>query len=492
MTQTPILILAGGRGARLGPLTCQRAKPAVPFGGRYRIVDFVLSNVLNSGYRRVYVLTQFMASSLIRHLNLNWQLSGMGEFIEVAPPQMRRGESWYQGTGDAVLQNLHLVDKDQAEHVGVFAGDHVCTFAIDLMEQFHKHSLSDLTVAAMPVPREQAHRFGVLQVDAQGRIVGFEEKPARPATIPGQPDECLISMGNYLFRYGVLKRALQEDALDSASGHDFGADIIPRLVREGYRVHAYDFTENQVPGASASAKPYWRDVGTIDGYFQSNMDLRAPLPPIDVYNHRWRIRTAVHHYPPARFVRHGAGPASLVEDSLVCEGSIVSSAVVRHSIVGYDCFVHAGAVVHQALVMSGCDVGAGARIRRAVLDKNCSLDPGAEIGFDAERDRERFPFTSPAGLIVIPKGTHVPRQGPIQLAPDVGALLAADPATRAALEACATAQPQRTSHHSVGPRYRRFGPEPGRRLFRKSACNSTATGFNPPASRPRRCRTSPG
>lgn len=461
MDCAPVMVMAGGRGARLGPLACHRAKPAMPIAGRYRLIDFVLSNLLNSGYRRIYLLTQFMASSLIRHMSHGWRMSGPDEFIEVVPAQMRSGESWYQGTADSVYQNLHLVERSAAENIAVFGSDHIYTFAVDQMEEAHRALDADLTVAAFPVPRAEAHRFGVIQVDDRGRITGFQEKPAAPTPVPGQPDTCLVSMGNYVFRTPVLQEALRTDALDDASAHDFGRDIIPRLIREGAGVFAYDFRQNRIPGAPPGALPYWRDVGTIDSYFDANMDIRSPVPPIDLYNNEWRIRTAQRHYPPARFVRHGGdGPAADVIDSMVCEGSIVASATLEQAVVGYDCRVHAGASIEDSVILSGCEVGSGAHLRRVLMDKDCSIEPGVRIGHDPAADRERFPFVSERGVVVLPKGTRVPRVGPIQLAADLARMLCNDPATRERMDlfegSYSVDEPGRGGRRSLGARCRRL------------------------------------
>ena len=424
------MIMAGGKGSRLGPITCHRAKPAVPFGGRYRIIDFVLSNFVNSGHRRIYVLTQYMASSLIKHLNRNWHLSGMREYIEVVPAQMRTGAHWYLGTADAVYQNLNLIRDSQVDHVAVFGGDHIYKLAADQMEDHHEESGADLTIAAYPVPRSEAHQFGVIQIDETGRVVGFQEKPSDPTPIPGRPDTCLVSMGNYFFRSGVLQDALIDDARDPSSAHDFGKNVIPALLNAGKHIRIYDFATNRVPGEPADAVPYWRDVGTIDSYFDANMELRSPLPSINLYNRRWRIRTAQRDYPPARFARHESFPACDVVNSLVCEGTIVHGAAILESVVGYDCVVHAGAKVDSTLMLSGCFIGEGAQVRRAFLDKNCRIDPGAQVGLDTAADRLRFPFVTDSGIVVLPKGSRVPVHGPIELASDIAELLCSDPATK--------------------------------------------------------------
>ena len=431
---TIVMIMAGGKGSRLAPLTSHRAKPAVPFAGRYRIIDFVLSNFVNSGYRRIYVLSQYMASSMIHHLSRTWRLSGIDEFVETVPAQMRRGEHWYLGTADSIYQNLNLVTDSRARHVAVFGGDHIYKFDVSAMDHLHRETAADLTVAAMPVPRAEASRFGVIEVDEDGCMVGFEEKPADPKPIPGQPDRSLVSMGNYFFRTDVLEEALVEDARRRGSRRDFGKDVIPRLLESGHKIMVYDFGANQVPGELDQAEPYWRDVGTIDSYVAATMDVRSRLPILNLYNRDWRIRTAQRDFPPARFVHDAEGRSANLIDSLICEGCIISNATVINSLVSYDCFVHADSHIEHSILFAGANIGAGARLRNVLADKNCSVDPGAALGFDEVADRARFPFVSEGGVIVLPKGTHVPARGPIRIARDIAALLRQDPATRDAME----------------------------------------------------------
>ena len=453
------MIMAGGKGSRLGPLTIHRSKPGVPFAGRYRIVDFVLSNVINSGYRKIYVLTQYMSSSLIKHLSRNWRLSGFGEYIEVVPAQMRLGEFWYRGTADAVYQNLNLVRDARAEHVAVFGGDHVYMMDIDQMETQHRDLQSDLTVAAFPVPVGEASGFGIIETDDRGRIVGFIEKPKNPPEMPGRPGWSLVSMGNYIFRRDVLEHVLVDDGGKPASRHDFGRDIIPKLVAEGARVHVYDFAQNRIPGEPEGHAPYWRDVGTIDSYFISNMELRARLPALDLYNRQWRIRSAQRDYPPARFVRaHADASPAAIDDSLICEGSIVASASLREVVLSYDCFVHRGARVEDSVILSGCDIGAGARLRRVLLDKNCKIEPGCVIGDDPKLDRERFPFVTESGIVVVPKGTVVPAKGPIVLANDIAELMGNEPELLAQLRpgTFVVSGQGRHSYESAGPRFKKY------------------------------------
>lgn len=462
---TAVMIMAGGKGSRLGPLTCHRSKPAVPFGGRYRIIDFVLSNFVNSGYRRIYMLTQYMASSLIKHLNRNWRVAGFGEFIEVVPAQMRMGEFWYRGTADAVYQNLNLLRDARAEHTAIFGGDHIYKLDIAQMEEAHRDLGADLTVAAFPVPRSEAHEFGIIAVDESGRIVDFVEKPKNPPTMPGDPEMSLVSMGNYFFRTKSLADALIADADDPDSQHDFGRNVIPSLLRKGASVYTYDFGKNHIAGEPENAKPYWRDVGTIDSYFRANMDLRSRLPALNAYNRSWRIRTAQRDFPPARFVVHGDdGPGCSIRDSLICEGSIISGATLEEVLIGYDCYVHTGTRISDSVILSGCDIGAGARLKKVLCDKNCKFEPGVVIGEDPAADRARFPFITESGIVVVPKGTYVPAQGPIQLVHDIEFLLRNDPSMHKTLQAFkgqyTTSDGERHSFDSAGPRYRRFGPQP--------------------------------
>ena len=455
MPRSLVMIMAGGKGSRLGPLTCHRAKPATPFGGRYRIIDFVLSNFVNSGYQRIYVLTQYMASSLIRHLNRTWHISGYDAFIQISPAQMRHGEHWYRGTADSIYQNLNLIRDDLAEHVAVFGGDHIYKCAVDQMETFHMDVGADLTIAAFPVPKEEAHHFGVMQVDDSGRVVGFEEKPANPKTIPGQPDTCLISMGNYFFKAAVLEEALEADACDPDSKHDFGKNVIPRLLREGAHIQAYDFRDNHVPGDPPDLEPYWRDVGTIDSYFRASMELRHPLPLLNMYNRKWRVRTAQRHHPPARFMPGHRGKQVDLNDCMVCEGSVVEGARLHHSLISYDTVIRSGAELDQTLLMNGCHVGESVKLKNVLADKNCMFGAGVTMGYDLEADRRRFPFITEQGIIVLPKGTFVPAEGPIEFPGDLADLIFNDSSTKGPIDTVevrpVAASHSRYSGRSSGP-----------------------------------------
>lgn len=457
------MIMAGGKGSRLAPLTCHRAKPAVPIGGRYRIIDFVLSNFVNSGYRRVYVLTQYMATSLIRHMGRTWHGSGPNSSsIEVVPAQMRIGENWYRGTADSVFQNLNLIADHQARNVAVFGGDHVYIMDIRPMEAQHDATDADLTIAAYPVPTVEASRFGVIQVDAKGRVVGFEEKPENPREIPGRPGWSLVSMGNYFFRAETLVEQLNAGA-DTLGGHDFGKHVIPTMLANGFSIYVYDFSTNCVPRAPENA-PYWRDVGEIDSYFDVNMDMRMSVPPIDMYNRAWPIRSAQRNYPPARLLAHNGRGVDVI-DSLICEGAIVTEARLQRVVLGYDSIIHRGSDIEDSVVLNGCNIGARCRLRRVLLDKNVSIEPGTEIGFDLASDRVRFPFISESGVVVFPKGTHVPRHGPIELAADMATAIAHDPALEQIVAEqqgnWVVASRGRHSFESVGPRFRRYMDMPG-------------------------------
>lgn len=463
MNDTLCMVMAGGRGARLGPLTCHRAKPAAPFGGRYRIIDFVLSNFLNSGYRKIYVLTQYKSSSLIKHLSRNWHLGGTcRDFLEVAPAQMRLGEHWYRGTADAVFQNLNLIHDERSQHVAIFSGDHIYKFAIDQMERAHREMDADLTIATFPVPVADAHRFGVLSVNQQRQVTAFQEKPKEnPLTLADNSTHSLVSMGNYFFKTDVLVDALHQLNAGGDARFDFGRDVIPLLLSSGAKVCAYDFSQNLIPGEPKEARAYWRDVGTLDSYFDAHMDLRSNVPSLNMYNRSWRIHSAQRDYPPARFVRDPDRPSGQVVDSLICEGSIISGAHLDRSLIGYDCFIHGGARLTEVVTMSGCNIGLDAQLYRVLLDKNCSIAAGAQIGSDPAQDRGRFPFITPNGVVVLPKGTHVPARGPLELAQDVAELLLSETFTREALEAlsepCVISRGRfRHSYTSAGPRYSQY------------------------------------
>ncbi len=392
------LILAGGKGSRLEPLTRERSKPAVPFGGRYRIIDFVLSNFVNSRVLSLYVLVQYMSQSLIEHLRVAWQTSGLvpDHFIAVVPPQMRIGEVWFRGSADAVLQNLNLIDDFDPDLVAVFGADHVYRMDVNQMVRFHRENDADVTVAARPVPLSEASSFGNLAVDATGRVVDFVEKPTAPRAMPGNPRQALVSMGNYLFSRRVLVAALLADARQNTE-HDFGRTIIPALVPTA-RVFAYDFQSNIVPGIKPYEEPgYWRDVGELDAYWRAHMDLLGETPAFDLDNRRWPIHAGRYDGPPARIIRGD------FENSQVGEGALVVRATIRNSILGRGVWVNEGAVIEDSIVMDFTSVGKGAHLRRAIVDRYNIIPAGLQLGLDPDADRERY-RVDPSGLVVVPRG----------------------------------------------------------------------------------------
>ncbi len=402
------VIMAGGEGRRLYPLTAERAKPAVPFAGKYRIIDFVLSNFINSGIYGVYVLTQFKSQSLVEHLQEGWQFGGIlsDHFVIPVPAQMRRGCVWYRGTADAVYQNLHLIRRADPECVAVFAADHVYRMHIGQMVEFHKAKRADITVAARPVPLAEAGDFGVLTVNQDGRIVGFAEKVRNPRAIPGQPDLALASMGNYLFHPDVLMEAL-EGAISRGAAHDFARDIIPALMAD-HRVYAYDFRQNRIPGVVAGGDPaYWRDVGTIEAYFDAHMEILGERPPLNLRNHHWPIRTATYSEPPATIL---CGDGAGVEDSLIAEGCAVMGGEIRRAILGRNVLVHRDSLIEEAVINDRAEIGEGARVRRAILDKGAVVPPRARIGYDREADRKCY-HVSESGITVVPRAPFHPPQG---------------------------------------------------------------------------------
>ena len=397
------IVMAGGRGERLYPLTRDRAKPAVPFAGKYRIIDFVLSNLVNSGIYSIYVLTQFMSQSLVEHLQEGWQLTGvLGEhFVTPVPAQMRTGQEWYRGTADAVHQNLHLIRRAKPRFVAIFGADHIYKMNIRQMLDYHKENKASVTVAAIPVRTESAGQFGVLQIDDDLRILGFEEKPPQPKAIPGEPEWTLISMGNYIFDTKLLLETLADDASRPESSHDFGRDILPRLVREGRLVYAYDFRKNHVPSAVKGEEPsYWRDVGTIEAYYEANMDIKAVDPSLNLYNRSWPIRTVTYSDAPAKFVFDDEERRGMALNSVVSEGAIISGSLVRDSVVSPNVRIHSFCLIEESIVMNQVEIGRGCRIRRAIIDKNVAIPAGTEIGYSVEEDRRRY-FVSDGGIVVV-------------------------------------------------------------------------------------------
>ncbi len=396
------IILAGGKGTRLYPLTKERAKPAVPFGGKYRIVDFVLSNFINSGIYSIYVLTQFRSQSLLQHLSEGWQTGGIlkNQFIIPVPAQMRAGETWYQGTADAIYQNVNLVEQAEPDVVAIFGADHIYRMNIGHMIAAHESLGADCTVAAIPVHTKHAYEFGVIEVAPDNRIVAFHEKNPDAPTIPGNPEQVYASMGNYLFATRTLLKALHEDAADTESSHDFGRDILPRLVARKQPIYAYDYQTNKIPGEPPENTPYWRDVGTIEAYWEANMDVRSVKPCLNLYNRQWPLRTSSYPDPPAKFTFDDEDRRGEAIDSIVSGGCILSGGRVRNSVLGRGVRVHAGALVEDSVILDNCDIGRRSRLRRAVLDKNVRVPPDSTIGYDLEQDKRLYHVTE-TGIVVV-------------------------------------------------------------------------------------------
>ena len=396
------MVLAGGEGKRLMPLTADRAKPAVPFGGSYRLIDFVLSNLVNAGFSRICVLTQYKSHSLDRHITTSWQVGTLlGDFVTSVPAQQRLGPRWYTGSADAIYQSLNLVYDTLPDYILVFGADHVYRMDASQMLEAHKASGASVTVAGIRVAKEQASGFGVIETDASGqRITRFHEKPADPPTIPGSPDECYASMGNYIFNTEALINALMIDAGDENSIHDMGTNIIPMLTEQG-EAAVYDFALNDVPGSTDRDRGYWRDVGTLDSYHEAHMDLVSVHPIFNLYNEKWPILTNMPALAPAKFVQGGTA-----HESIVGAGSIIAGAHVRTSVVANSVRVEEGAYVDGSVLMPGVRVGRGAVIRNAILDKNLVVPDGAQIGVDIDLDRARY-TVSDNGIVVLGKGQIV-------------------------------------------------------------------------------------
>jgi glucose-1-phosphate adenylyltransferase len=396
------IVLAGGKGTRLYPLTKERAKPAVPFGGKYRIIDFVLSNFINSGINSIYVLTQFKSQSLLQHLSEGWQFGGLlkTQFVIPVPAQMRSaGETWYQGTADAIFQNINLVEQADPHVVAIFGGDHIYRMNITNMIEFHEHKSASVTVAAIPVDKKFATEFGVIETAPDGRVLAFHEKKADAPTIPGDSSRVYASMGNYIFSTRTLLRELYEDAANEGSAHDFGRDILPKLAG-GPEMYAYDFQSNSIPGEVTDGAAYWRDVGTIDAFYDANMDLRTVKPALNLYNRQWPLRTASYPEPPAKFTFDEENRRGEAIDSIVSGGCILSGGAVKNSVLFRGVKVHAGAQVEDCLILDNCDIGRRARVRRAILDKNVRVPADGCIGYDLEHDR-RYHHVTESGIVVV-------------------------------------------------------------------------------------------
>ena len=405
------MVLAGGKGTRLHPLTWKRTKPAVPFAAKYRIIDFALNNMINSGIYGMYILTQFKAQSLTEHIQRYWRFGGFlsDYFITLAPAQMylyeELGAEWYRGTADAIYQNIHLIDNSRADLVAIFSGDHIYKMDIMHMIEAHLDNGADVTIAAYPTSLEEGRRFGILQVDRDFRITEFQEKPTEPKSIPGRPTHCLASMGNYLFSVDKLVEMLSDDASRQTSDHDFGKDVLPRALADGKRLYAYDFARNPIPGQQGP-NTYWRDVGTLDSYWEANMDLVAVKPQFDLYNEEWPLRTSAEYSPPAKFVHEEEARTGRAVNSLVAGGVIISGATLRNSVAFRRVRVNSYATVENSVLFDNVTVGRHCQVVNAIIDKNVVVPDGTRIGFDQAEDKARGLTVMPSGIVTVPKG-HV-------------------------------------------------------------------------------------
>jgi glucose-1-phosphate adenylyltransferase len=396
---TLVCLLAGGQGERLYPLTRDRAKPAVPFGGIYRIIDITLSNCINSDLRRIFVLTQYKALSLNRHIRESWYILAhdLGEFVQILPPMKRVGESWYQGTADAVYQNIYSIGSEPSKYVLILAGDHVYKMNYQLMLQQHLDSGAELTIGSIEFDLSEASRFGVVEVDAVGRIVGWQEKPADPKPSPHNPEKCFVSMGTYCFNTDVLLKCLVEDAEDPHSTHDFGRDVVPKLICHR-KVFAYNFVDENKKEAL-----YWRDIGTLEAYYEANMDLIAVSPVFNLYDQAWPLRTYQRQYPPAKFVFADKARMGIALDSIVSQGCIVSGGHVTNSILSPDVRVNSYSEVDRSILFSHVDVGRYSRVRNAIVDRHIRIPEHTDIGFDPEEDRKKYYVTDTGIVVVVPE-----------------------------------------------------------------------------------------
>ena len=397
------MILAGGEGTRLQPLTVTRSKPSVPFGGSYRLIDFVLNNFVNSDFLRIYVLTQFKSQSLYLHMKKGWNVSGIsGRFIDPIPAQMRMGKRWYDGTADAIYQNLGFIELTAPDHVCIFGSDHIYKMDIRQMLDFHKEKHAVLTVAAIRVPIAEGRKFGIIEVDASGRMIGFEEKPVHPKPIPGDPDHALASMGNYVFDTHTLFTELAADAENEASSHDFGRDIIPDLYPRA-PVYVYDYGTNKVEGEKTGV--YWRDVGNIDTYWQAHMDLVSDNPPFTLYNRKWPLHTYYPPVPPATFIDTPEHRAN-ISHSLISAGCYIQGSTIERSVLGFRCNIACDTHIRDSVLLGDVKIGEGCRLYRTIIDKQVEIAPGTVIGENLALDRERF-TVSEQGIVVVPKGARI-------------------------------------------------------------------------------------
>jgi len=404
-----VMILAGGEGKRLYPLTKDRAKPAVPFGGRYRIIDFVLNNFINSGFFKIKVLTQYKSDSLNKHITRGWALSPfLNQYVDLAPAQMRTGSDWYRGTADAIYQNVFHITDEAPDYVCIFGGDHIYKMDVSQMLDYHKEKNADLTISAIPIPIEEAHEFGIIEVDDDWKLINFVEKPqTAPKSIPGNPNMCLASMGNYIFNKDSLLKALEEDEKIENSNHDFGKNVIPMMLNEGKRIYVYNFNDNAFPGMSDRERGYWMDVGSIDAYWQANMDLLDYDPELNLYSQAWPLRTFNYNYPPAKFIWEEGERVGMATNSMVSEGCIVSGAGLSRCVLSPKVKVNSFSQISESILMENVEIGRHSRIKKAIIDKNVIVPANTRIGFNKEEDIKRGFHVSPNGVTVVPKGAKL-------------------------------------------------------------------------------------
>jgi len=405
LRDTITMLLAGGQGDRLQPLTLPRSKPSVPFGGKYRIIDFTLSNCLNSGLRRIYVLVQYKSDSLNQHIFEAWSIFNpeLGEFIYSVPPQRKMNHDWYMGTANAIYQNMNLFSSDKkAKRVLILSGDHIYKMDYLKMLAYHQDINAELTMACIDVPKEEASRFGIVGVDEHDKVQSFIEKPDNPPEIPDEPGRCFINMGVYVFNADPLRNIMMEMQSKNIKSHDFGKDIIPYMLKSGLHIQAYRFEDE-----NKKVKPYWKDIGTIDSYYEASMDLISITPEFNFYDFSWPMRTYQYQYPPAKTVTHGGERVGRTLNSLICDGCIVSGGLVERTILGPGVKVNSFSYVSDSIIMNNCNIGRHARIRRAIIDKNVNIPEGYEIGFNLENDRKKF-TVSEGGIVVIAKNSVLP------------------------------------------------------------------------------------
>ncbi len=400
---TIAMVLAGGKGERLSPLTLRRAKPSVAFGGKYKIIDFVLSNLFNSGIKKVYILTQYRAYSLNKHLRESWgKWTGMGEFcVGISPETSSESEEWFKGTADAILQYLRFVESSDADYVAIFGGDHIYKMDVTQMINFHRMNKADITIAALEVPVDEASRYGVFSVDEDARVTAFTEKPENPERIPGR-ETCFASMGNYIFPTRKLIEVLQEGKKIHAD-LDFGKHVIPMMLANNDRVFAYNFNDNVIPGMKTEERGYWRDVGTLDSYYEANMDLVNVSPQLNLYNYKWPILTNQGNLPPAKTVFDDDDRRGQNIDSYVCAGCITSGSTVRGSILGPRCKVNSYSLIEDSILFENVSVGRNVKIRKAIIDKDTVIPDGSKIGYDFEEDRRNGYTVTESGIVVVPR-----------------------------------------------------------------------------------------